>query len=665
MLGLLHGNLLMGFCYGWWVSHHNKHHSHPNHLEKDSDITRRRVIFTPEQGHTREGRVKQFIVRHQHKLFYPLLTTEWLGLRVASLKAVREKACRGYRVEADADRRAPGRLLHHGLPVMSPGKAVAFILHEACCSASTSAGLRPEPQGHADPAPGEDWDWMTRQVLTSRNIRSSYLTDFLYGGLNYQIEHHLYPTMPRKSLRQARPITIEYCREIGIRYYEVSVSRSYVEVVHAPAAHVAGRPAHARRGHGVTRAGLDAARALPLEVQRARAEHFAALHGRLPCVLPSLRRRERRRRVPAGPAAVATTSGGQFLVARRPGRQAPAPGAGRRPRAGLPAVVDVPVTADVEDGYGDAPDELVETVRAVLAAGAVGINVEDSVSGLRSAQAQAARFRTVRAAADELGVPLFVNARTDVFLLGPDPGATDGDLLERVVSRAEAYAAAGADGLFVPGLLDLEALRELVLRVALPVGVMTGPGAPSVAALAAVGVRRVSAGTALAQSAYTHALRGGARAPHVRHLPHLGRRPRLRRPERAAQAARPPAARRQRGPRRAVRCGARRQQLPRRQLHADAGACSAAVAAVGGGEGRRGRSLRGGGRRGHDALLVDVVRGRDGGRADLRRGPAGAQPSAQSEKSAAVSAARSRRRMRARVGPMLPIGMSSRALICS
>ena len=76
LLGLLHGNLLMGFSYGWWVGHHNRHHSNPNHLEKDSDITRRRVIFIPEQGPTRRGRAKQFIVRHQHVLFYPLLVTE-------------------------------------------------------------------------------------------------------------------------------------------------------------------------------------------------------------------------------------------------------------------------------------------------------------------------------------------------------------------------------------------------------------------------------------------------------------------------------------------------------------------------------------------------------------------------------------------------------------
>src|SRR5439155_5470335 len=99
VLGLLHGNLLLGFSYGWWVSHHNKHHAYPNHLERDSDITRRRVIFIPEQGPTRKGRPKQFIVRHQHVLFYPLLLTEGLGLRVASFKALRGQELKWKRLE--------------------------------------------------------------------------------------------------------------------------------------------------------------------------------------------------------------------------------------------------------------------------------------------------------------------------------------------------------------------------------------------------------------------------------------------------------------------------------------------------------------------------------------------------------------------------------------
>lgn len=232
VLGLLHGNLLLGFSYGWWVGHHNKHHSNPNHLELDSDITRRRVIFIPEQGPTRRGRAKQFIVRHQHALFFPLLTTEGFGLRVKSFQAIRAKLPRLTRIEAAlivVHLAVFGWLIFH---VASPGKAVAFIVvQQLLFGLYIGSVFAPNHKGMPIQRPGEQWDWLTRQVVTSRNVRSSYLTDFLYGGLNYQIEHHLFPAMPRKSLRHARPITIDYCRELGLRYHEVSVWQSYVEVV--------------------------------------------------------------------------------------------------------------------------------------------------------------------------------------------------------------------------------------------------------------------------------------------------------------------------------------------------------------------------------------------------------------------------------------------------
>jgi fatty acid desaturase len=232
LLGLLHGNLLMGFSYGWWVGHHNKHHSNPNHLEKDSDITRRRVIFIPEQGPTRRGRAKQFIVRHQHVLFYPLLVTEGIGLRTESVKALVSKLPRLTRIEATLISVHLAAYFGAVFYLLPPGKGIVFILvMNLLFGLYIGSVFAPNHKGMPIQMPDEDWDWMTRQVVTSRNIRSSYLTDFLYGGLNYQIEHHLFPAMPRASLRKARPMTIEYCREIGMPYYEVGVFRSYAEVV--------------------------------------------------------------------------------------------------------------------------------------------------------------------------------------------------------------------------------------------------------------------------------------------------------------------------------------------------------------------------------------------------------------------------------------------------
>src|SRR5260370_27685145 len=87
----------------------------------------------------------------------------------------------------------------------------------------------PNHKGMPIQMPGEEWDWVTRQVVTSRNIRSSYLTDFLYGGLNYPIEHHLFPAMPRKALRRAWPLTLEKCIQIRVPYPETAVFRSYAQ----------------------------------------------------------------------------------------------------------------------------------------------------------------------------------------------------------------------------------------------------------------------------------------------------------------------------------------------------------------------------------------------------------------------------------------------------
>ncbi|MFG1794912.1 isocitrate lyase/phosphoenolpyruvate mutase family protein [Nocardia sp. NPDC049149] len=172
----------------------------------------------------------------------------------------------------------------------------------------------------------------------------------------------------------------------------------------------------------------------------------------------------------------------------------------------ITGAVDVPVTADVEGGYGPAPEDVAATIAAVVAAGAVGVNLEDSNApggGLFDPDAQSDRLRAARAAAEAAGLPeLVINARTDVYLFGI--GAPEGRF-DDVLARAAAYAEAGADSLFVPGLLDLATLTDLVGKTSLPINVMAGPGGPTVAELAATGVRRVSVGSAVAQAAYAKA----------------------------------------------------------------------------------------------------------------------------------------------------------------
>ncbi|WP_081238469.1 isocitrate lyase/PEP mutase family protein [Streptomyces viridosporus] len=235
---------------------------------------------------------------------------------------------------------------------------------------------------------------------------------------------------------------------------------------------------------------------------RDRALAFRALHvpGR-PLVLPNAWDLAGARLVAeAGAAAVATTGAGP---ARALGA-ADGDGVDRERALGAVAeiagAVGVPVTADIEGGHADDPAGVGDTVRAVVAAGAVGVNLEDALYGaaedpLCPVTEQAERIAAAREAADAAGAPLFVNARVDTFLRGA--GGVD-----RTLERAAAHRAAGAGGIFVPGAVDPGTVGELAAGVDGPLNVMAGPGAPPVADLAALGVARVSAGSGIAQAAH-------------------------------------------------------------------------------------------------------------------------------------------------------------------
>lgn len=161
----------------------------------------------------------------------------------------------------------------------------------------------------------------------------------------------------------------------------------------------------------------------------------------------------------------------------------------------ISAAVSVPLSIDLEAGYGDTPDAAAISAARILQAGAIGINIEDGLSErkrqLVSPEAHAAKIRAVRAAAQELGIHLFINARTDPFLL--KFGSPEENLNE-AARRAQVYADAGADGIFVPGLTDLALIEKFVQRTPLPVNIMVTQGVPDIADLARAGVRRVSLG---------------------------------------------------------------------------------------------------------------------------------------------------------------------------
>lgn len=158
--------------------------------------------------------------------------------------------------------------------------------------------------------------------------------------------------------------------------------------------------------------------------------------------------------------------------------------------------VDLPVTIDLESGYGPQPQDVARSVSLAVAAGAVGINLEDGFpdeKGMHDIDTQVARIRAARAAADALSLPLYINARTDVFLQTP-PERHDGDLVQAALERAEAYLQAGASGLFVPCIFQAAHIAAVCAGTALPVNVMMMPTLPSRAELARLGVARISHG---------------------------------------------------------------------------------------------------------------------------------------------------------------------------
>jgi len=171
--------------------------------------------------------------------------------------------------------------------------------------------------------------------------------------------------------------------------------------------------------------------------------------------------------------------------------------------ARIAARVEVPVTADLEAGYGIAPEEVAETVRRAIAAGLVGCNIEDGTVGgeepLLDFTLSVERIRAAREAADDAGIPFVINARTDGFLrIG-----ADARVLDESIRRANAYYAAGARSLFIPRVSDGQTIGRLVRDISGPINILAGPKTPSVAELEALGVARLSVGGGIARAAYT------------------------------------------------------------------------------------------------------------------------------------------------------------------
>ncbi len=232
LIGRIHGNLLTGLSYGWWTARHNRHHAHPNQEGRDPDIASLVLAFTPEQASARRG-AAAWLARHQAWLFFPMLLLEGINLHTAGVRALARR--RGTRVRLTE---MALLALHFGayltavFLVLSPLHALAFIAaQQAVFGVYMGSSFAPNHKGMPYFGRDEKPDYLRSQVLTSRNIRGSWWADLLLGGLNYQIEHHLFPSMPRPSLRRAQAPIRAFCAAHGIPYCETGLVASYAQVL--------------------------------------------------------------------------------------------------------------------------------------------------------------------------------------------------------------------------------------------------------------------------------------------------------------------------------------------------------------------------------------------------------------------------------------------------
>jgi fatty acid desaturase len=231
LVGLVHANLLVGISFGWWVAKHNRHHTNPNHQDLDPDIDIPALAFTTGQARDKRG-LARVVARYQAFLFFPLLLLEAAQLHVASAKAIVRDTGRATVVEALL-------LLLHFVGyvtalflVLSPLQAAVFVLiQQGLFGLYLGCSFAPNHKGMPTLTEADELDFLRQQTLTSRNVRGSRFVDFLLGGLNYQIEHHLFPSMPRPNLRRAQPLVRAFCREHDIPYTEASLFGSYAEAL--------------------------------------------------------------------------------------------------------------------------------------------------------------------------------------------------------------------------------------------------------------------------------------------------------------------------------------------------------------------------------------------------------------------------------------------------
>lgn len=222
----------VGLSYSWWHSKHSRHHGNPNRVGKDPDIEPDTIVFLAEDANRSKGLTRR-LVAHQGWLFFPLLTLEGLNLHRHSIwHLISQRKVKGRWLELGMITARFGFLLIPLFVLLPLGMAFAFMgVQLAVFGVYMGASFAPNHKGMPVIAASAKLDFFSKQVRTSRNIRGGWWATWLMGGLNYQIEHHLFPSMPRPHLARARIIVQDYCTRHAVPYTETSLGESYRIVI--------------------------------------------------------------------------------------------------------------------------------------------------------------------------------------------------------------------------------------------------------------------------------------------------------------------------------------------------------------------------------------------------------------------------------------------------
>ncbi len=225
-------NLFVGISYSWWMTKHSRHHANPNILGKDPDIERDFVSFTPEDAAKAKG-LYAWATRRQGYLFFPALLLEGINLHIHGFRTVfgKHKVDRRW-VEISMICSRIAAYLTVIFLMLPIGMAFAFLgVQLGVFGLYMGASFAPNHKGMPILPHDSKVDFLRRQVLTSRNIKGGLFVDSFMGGLNYQIEHHLFPNMPRPHLARAAEIAREYCETHRIAYTQATIFESYGIVI--------------------------------------------------------------------------------------------------------------------------------------------------------------------------------------------------------------------------------------------------------------------------------------------------------------------------------------------------------------------------------------------------------------------------------------------------